>query len=296
MRGGQVKRVTRIGLSLVVLSALAAVVVPKDKWEAFWMEVSSNHWVKWKRNVNRQLVATGDLAPDQSYKPLTPAARPDVGHIILEGWDGGSSDICPKITGLFFKEGHGPLISDCLPAGSSGVICGSLGGRERCSRDPVQTSAAIEPGHYKVHVYYWGSGSYLFALGRSQAESASPAEPPFLAMDVTVSAGETITLKPSVQSILIRWPQSPSRDLRSWVAEVYAPQGIIGRVALVSYPLREVRWEPVAPGPYEVRFRSIGSDTTSVNLTLSNKFVFAGETIIRNVSVGAGQTANAEWK
>jgi hypothetical protein len=67
----------KVGIGLIGVSTLAAVVVPKTTWEALIMEVSSNHNAKWQRNAaTGQLVATGDKAPDQSYKPILPDPQP----------------------------------------------------------------------------------------------------------------------------------------------------------------------------------------------------------------------------
>jgi len=63
-------RFLKVGVGLIGVAAMAAVVTPRSAWEALMMEVSSDHFVSWKRDAGGNIVATGNQAPDQSYKPV----------------------------------------------------------------------------------------------------------------------------------------------------------------------------------------------------------------------------------
>jgi hypothetical protein len=64
------RRLVLGAVGLIGIPAFAAIVVPKSAWEVLLQEVSSDHNVKWQRDANGNLVATGNNAPDQSYKPV----------------------------------------------------------------------------------------------------------------------------------------------------------------------------------------------------------------------------------
>jgi hypothetical protein len=184
-------RLRKIGLGLVAVAALAAIVVPKNKWEALMMEMSSNHWVTWKRDRNGPLVATGTKPPDQSYKPAPegPASLPQLGRSA----DSGKS----SFTNPTLEQTLGSGIRIHWPRDFS------------VSTIVLEASTSLRDGGRPFSVgTVEGNGTLILAAlpGTHRLSLTRPSGFFFADFTVNVPAGRVVDFTPEVGNIRVYWP------------------------------------------------------------------------------------------
>jgi hypothetical protein len=240
-------------------------VQPRNAQEALMMEGASHKQGCWERNkATGQLVFRSDVSPSRNYKALLGTIRVqwhrDNDCTDVEAFIRNAKGEAVDTVNTGYVDGKWSPTGACVPLESAPLV-------------NSHSESSLPSGSYWVGVAYPGSGTTKYS-GRDL---------PKWETTVTVTAGQTVVVKPPRQHIVITG--KPAGGRLGSTPDVYESSGM----NFVEFPrcgIGDCRSLPIAPGVYGIEFS--GEVPVADGRT-------EWKSMIRSVTVSAGQTVTIAW-